>query len=111
MVVEVAEESAILAITEPWFLAVDARVELHPAVVAADLAAAGSSIDAAAREYRSAQGVEGELLRTTMPLSWPSRMVGRKQPVGSDPNDPGGSTLRSFGTTEGPDGDRRGRGR
>ncbi len=111
MIGEVAEESAILAITEPWFLAVDARVELHPAAIAADLAAAGSSIDAAIRKYRSAQGVEGELLRTTMPLSWPSRMFGRNQPAGSDPNDPGGSTLRSFRTNAGPDGERRGRGR
>jgi len=41
LVVEVAKASDIPALAEPWFLTFNAGVELHPAMTAEDLGAAG----------------------------------------------------------------------
>jgi hypothetical protein len=41
IVVDVPEPSAIPSLCEPWFLTFDARIELHPAMNAEDLMAAG----------------------------------------------------------------------
>ncbi len=51
IVVNIDEASEIPAIAEPWFQAFEAGVEFHPAMVAADLEAAGADIEAAAEEY------------------------------------------------------------
>ena len=40
------------AIAEPWFLAFNATIEIHPVMVPDDLAKAGSAIEAAANKYR-----------------------------------------------------------
>lgn len=50
-VVDMADESQIPAIAEPWFLAFDADIEFLPAMVAADLEKAGPAIEAAAKKY------------------------------------------------------------
>jgi hypothetical protein len=44
--------SQIPAIAEPWFLAFNATIEIHPVMVPDDLAKAGSAIGAAANKYR-----------------------------------------------------------
>jgi hypothetical protein len=49
MVIDVAAESDIPRIAEPWFLAFDANI--HPAMVPADLEAAGPAIAAAAKAF------------------------------------------------------------
>ena len=49
--VEMLEASQIPAIAEPWFLAFNARVEVHPVMVPDDLAKASSSIEAAVKKY------------------------------------------------------------
>jgi hypothetical protein len=41
----------IPAIAEPWFLAFNARVELHPVILAEDLAKAGGAIEKAVKKY------------------------------------------------------------
>lgn len=51
MVIDVAAESDIPRIAEPWFLAFDANIGFHPAMVPADLEAAGPAIAAAAKAY------------------------------------------------------------
>ena len=51
MVIDVAAERDIPRIAEPWFLAFDANIGFHPAMVPADLEAAGPAIAAAARAY------------------------------------------------------------
>jgi hypothetical protein len=51
MVIGVAAESDIPRIAEPWFLAFDATIGFHPAMVPADLEAAGPAIAAAAKAY------------------------------------------------------------
>jgi hypothetical protein len=49
--IEMQDASQIPAIAEPWFLAFDASVEIHPVMVPDDLAKAGSSIEAAVKKY------------------------------------------------------------
>ena len=48
---DVADPSRIPAIAEPWFLAFNASVELHPAMTPDDLAKAGPAIEAAVKKY------------------------------------------------------------
>jgi hypothetical protein len=43
--------SQIPAVAEPWFLALNASIEIHPVMVPADLARASGAIDAAAKKY------------------------------------------------------------
>jgi len=45
------DASQIPAIAEPWFLAFNASIEIHPVMVPADLAKAGSAIEAAVKKY------------------------------------------------------------
>ncbi|PKB71052.1 MAG: hypothetical protein BZY87_07315 [SAR202 cluster bacterium Io17-Chloro-G6] len=49
--VDVATESDIPRLAEPWFQAFNAHLELHPAMIAADLENAGPGIEDAARKY------------------------------------------------------------
>ncbi len=46
------DASQIPAIAEPWFLAFNASIEIHPVMVPDDLAKAGSAIEAAVNKYR-----------------------------------------------------------
>src|SRR4030066_1298696 len=48
---EMQDASQIPAIAEPWFLALNASIEIHPVMVPGDLAKAGSAIEAAAKKY------------------------------------------------------------
>lgn len=48
---EMKDASEIPAIAEPWFLALNADIEIHPVMVPGDLAKAGSAIDAAVKKY------------------------------------------------------------
>jgi len=48
---EMQDASQIPAIAEPWFLAFNASVEIHPVMVPDDLAKAGSAIKAAVNKY------------------------------------------------------------
>ena len=48
---EMRDASQIPAIAEPWFLAFNASIELHPVMVPDDLAKAGSSIENAVKKY------------------------------------------------------------
>ncbi len=45
------DASQIPAIAEPWFLAFHADIELHPVMVAEDLAKAGGAIEKAVKKY------------------------------------------------------------
>jgi hypothetical protein len=45
------DASRIPAIAEPWFLAFNAAIELHPVMVPDDLAKAGEAIEKAAKKY------------------------------------------------------------
>jgi hypothetical protein len=49
---EMRDASQIPAIAEPWFLAFNASVEIHPVMVPDDLAKAGTVITAAVKKYR-----------------------------------------------------------
>jgi hypothetical protein len=51
MVIDVPTAADIPRIAEPWFLAFDANIGFHPAMVPADLEAAGPAIAAAAKAY------------------------------------------------------------
>ncbi len=51
IVVDIADPSQIPMIAEPFFLALEAHVELHPAMTPEDLAKAGPSIEAAAKKH------------------------------------------------------------
>jgi hypothetical protein len=48
---EMQDASQIPEIAEPRFLALNASVEIHPVMLPADLAKAGSSIEAAVKKY------------------------------------------------------------
>lgn len=50
---EMKEASQIPAIAEPWFLALDASIELHPVMIPDDLAKAGPAINKAVKKYAS----------------------------------------------------------
>ncbi len=49
--VDVASESDIPRLAEPWFMAFNAHLELHPAMTPEDLGKAGPAIEAAAKKY------------------------------------------------------------
>src|SRR5262249_10534022 len=48
---DLKDASQIPAIAEPWFLAFNASIEIHPVMVPDDLARAGSAIDQAVKKY------------------------------------------------------------
>src|SRR5947207_7333896 len=48
---DMQDASQIQAIAEPWFLAFNASIEIHPVMVPEDLARAGSAIEAAVKKY------------------------------------------------------------
>ena len=48
---EMQDASQIPAIAEPWFLAFDASIEIHPVMVPDDLAEAGGAIEQAVKKY------------------------------------------------------------
>ena len=48
---DLADASQIPAVAEPWMLAFNAAIELHPVMVPADLAKAGSVIEKAVKKY------------------------------------------------------------
>jgi hypothetical protein len=48
---EIEKASQIPSVAEPWFLALNASVELHPVMTPDDLATAGSAIAAAVEKY------------------------------------------------------------
>jgi hypothetical protein len=45
------DASQIPAIAEPWFLAFNASIEIHPVMVPEDLSRAGSAIEVAVKKY------------------------------------------------------------
>jgi hypothetical protein len=45
------DASQIPAIAEPWFLAFNASVEIHPVMIPDDLAKAGGAIENAVKKY------------------------------------------------------------
>jgi hypothetical protein len=49
--IEMGDASQIPAFAEPWFLAFNAHIELHPVMTVDDLAKAGSDIERAAARY------------------------------------------------------------
>jgi hypothetical protein len=51
VVVELSEASQIPALAEPWFLAFNANVELHPAMLPEDLMDAEPHIERAVKRY------------------------------------------------------------
>lgn len=48
---EMRDAAQIPAIAEPWFLAFNASIEIHPVMVPDDLNRAGSAIEAAVKKY------------------------------------------------------------
>jgi hypothetical protein len=48
---EMEDASQIPAIAEPWFLAFNASIEIHPVMVPKDLAKAGPAIDRVVKKY------------------------------------------------------------
>jgi hypothetical protein len=49
---DMQDASQIPAIAEPWFLAFDADIEIHPVMVPDDLMKAGPAIERAVKKYR-----------------------------------------------------------
>lgn len=54
LIVEMRDASQIPSIAEPWFLAMNAAVEFHPAMKLEDLRKATSDIERAAKKYLAA---------------------------------------------------------
>jgi len=48
---EMQDASQILAVAEPWFLAFNASIEIHPVMIPDDLARAGGAIENAVKKY------------------------------------------------------------
>jgi hypothetical protein len=48
---DLAEASQIPAICEPWFMAFNAAIEIHPAMAPDDLAKAGPAIEKAVKKF------------------------------------------------------------
>jgi hypothetical protein len=51
LVVNLQEPSQIPALAEPWFLALNASVEFHPAMTPDDLAKAGPDVEQVVKKY------------------------------------------------------------
>jgi hypothetical protein len=51
IVFEMQDASRIPAVAEPWFLAFNARIELHAVMIPADLAKAGRAFEHAVKTY------------------------------------------------------------
>lgn len=51
IVLDMRDASQIPAIAEPWFLAFNASIEIHPVMVPEDLAKAGPAIERAVKNY------------------------------------------------------------
>jgi hypothetical protein len=51
IVFDMQDASQIPAIAEPWFLAFNAAIEIHPVMVPEDLARAGGAIEKAVKKY------------------------------------------------------------
>ena len=51
IILDLADASHIPAVAEPFFLAFNAKVELHPVMIPADLEKASGAIDQAAKKY------------------------------------------------------------
>ncbi len=51
IVLDMKDASQIPAIAEPWFLAFNASIELHPVMIPEDLAKAGPAIERAVKTY------------------------------------------------------------
>ncbi len=51
LIVDMEDASQIPAVAEPWFLACNATIDVHPVMSAADLEKAGPSIEQAAKKY------------------------------------------------------------
>ena len=51
LVFDMQAAAQIPAIAEPWFLAFNASIEIHPVMVPDDLTRAGSAIEAAVKRY------------------------------------------------------------
>src|SRR2546428_13302585 len=51
IVFDMQDVSQLPAVAEPWFLAFNASVEIHPAMAPADLAKAGPAIEDAVKKY------------------------------------------------------------
>ena len=50
--IDMQDASQIPAIVEPWMLAFNASIEVHPVMVPEDLAEAGNAFEAAVNKYR-----------------------------------------------------------
>jgi hypothetical protein len=48
---DLQDASQIPAIAEPWFLAFDATIDIHPVMLPDDLSRAGSAIEKAVKKY------------------------------------------------------------
>jgi hypothetical protein len=51
IVLDMKDASQIPAIAEPWFLAFNAAIEIHPVMLPEDLGRAGSAIEKAVKKY------------------------------------------------------------
>jgi hypothetical protein len=51
IILDMQDASQIPAIAEPWFLAFNAGIEIHPVMVPEDLAKAGGAIKQAVKKY------------------------------------------------------------